>query len=117
MDLINELLLSNAKKENALIEANVDPEKHEKIVRTLCEKRRAFEIALKNEESTTKETDALAFMELKESMRTFGISEVQYQTYLAQVESQQEKNITQAAPAPAPAPAPAGGENENIFRD
>lgn len=47
----------------------------------LCEKRRILEIKTKECEGQEKEELLLSLIRLKESMRTFGISEVDYRIY------------------------------------
>lgn len=58
-----------------IISTNTNDDKFQKIVTVLCEKRK------KLEESTLDE-DKVALLELVEEMKTFGISEIDYQKYL-----------------------------------
>jgi hypothetical protein len=57
-------------------------ERYREIADKLCEKRKALEWNLINREPQAKEEYALELMRLKESMRTFGITEIDYQAYL-----------------------------------
>lgn len=70
---------------NSLIQKDVDREKYEKITKTMYEKRKAIEENLKGEnlEASLREAYAFSLMQIKEDMRMFGISEVEYQIYLA----------------------------------
>jgi hypothetical protein len=83
MDL-SELLTPKKKNDTPLIQADVEPDKYQKIATTLCEKRRALEHKLEDAASLTKEDDAISLLQLKASMATFGISEIQYFAYIAQ---------------------------------
>lgn len=68
-----------------VIQKDVDSEKYDAVAAKLCEKRRAIETNLKNPALTAnlREESALDLVMLRESMRTFGITEIDYQAYLA----------------------------------
>lgn len=89
---LNDLLSDNTAAPS-FIAKEVDPEKHEKIIATLCEKRKALEeaVAMKGPEA---EQSVISLLQLKNDMLLFGITEVQYVAY---VESRKEK-----APLPKP---------------
>lgn len=84
----SELLQSQKKNDTPLIQVEVDPNKYLKIVSTLCEKRKALELKLQDQSSQTLEEDAISLIQLKESMATFGITEIQYHAYLAKTDIQ-----------------------------
>ena len=71
---------------HAMIQKDVDTDKYKSIVNKLCSKRNTLETELKEPTLTdaAREEKALDLMQLKESMRAFGISEVDYQLYLTQ---------------------------------
>jgi hypothetical protein len=79
--------------ENTLIQKDADPEKYSIIASKLCDKRKALEEELKNQnlEQSLREERAISLLQLKESMRTFGVSEIDYQTYLAYLEKEKEQ--------------------------
>jgi heme oxygenase len=84
MDL-NNIFSSYAQSDtNSVIQKDLDHEKYEKILRTMCDKRRAIENILKDTslDATAREENALTLMQLKQDMTMFGISEVDYQIYL-----------------------------------
>ncbi len=81
MDLINSLL--SDKQPSSLIEEGIDPEKHAKITQHLCEKRKNLEDKIKDKERTDLEENVTALFQLKNDMAIFGITEVDYQAYLA----------------------------------
>lgn len=64
------------------ISAETDAEKFQKIAHILCEKRRLLEEAIENKTSLQFEVDTQTLKELAEEMRTFGISEIDYQKHL-----------------------------------
>lgn len=82
-------ILSNNKKPPSLIAEEVDPEKHGKIVATLCGKRKILEdtVAAKGADA---EEAIIALFQLKNDMLLFGITEVQYMAYK---ESSKKKTI------------------------
>lgn len=60
-----------------------DQEKHDKIVKLLCEKRKALEWNLKNRKDGTEENYEAQLKEHIEKMEVFGISERDYAIFLA----------------------------------
>ena len=68
---------------NPVIQEGLDTEAHNRILTKLCEGRKALEWNLENRDDSSREDYAIALIKHKEEMETFGISEVDYQTYLA----------------------------------
>lgn len=68
-----------------VIQKDADTEKYDRIAATLCEKRLALEEKLKDQTllATAREEHAMDLLLLKESMRTFGVTEVDYHAYIA----------------------------------
>ena len=85
MDL-NAFLPIDTKPTNSLISGEIDPEKYQKIATKLSEKRKMLEVKIKNLDLTAEEKEeaALDLYQSKQDMATFGISEIDYQAYLAQ---------------------------------
>lgn len=83
MDLHN--LLSDTAP-TSVIQEGIDPEKHMKIVTTLCEKRKALELSMKDESKPLDGEAVNDLLQLKNDMVMFGITEIQYQAYLAKEE-------------------------------
>ena len=73
------------KKTDSLIDKSADIEKYESIKIKLCTKRKTLEEILKRTDlSEVERTDHLSSLSLLTgSMATFGISEIDYQAYLA----------------------------------
>jgi hypothetical protein len=74
-----------------IIQKDIDAVKYDAVAAKLCEKRKVLESRLKETEIERSVRDDLAidYMQLKESMRVFGITEVDYQAYLAYKESEE----------------------------
>lgn len=70
---------------NPVIEKNIDSAKYDAVAAKLCEKRKTLEENLKGTELSleVREESAIDLMRLKESMKVFGITEIDYQAYLA----------------------------------
>lgn len=68
-----------------VIQKDTDAAKYDAVAAKLCEKRMAMEVTLKGTDlkEESREEYALELMRLKESMKTFGITEIDYQAYLA----------------------------------
>lgn len=107
-------LIQPKKNDTPLIQVDVDPGKYQKIATTLSEKRRALETSLRDINSPHHEDNAIDLLHLKESMATFGISEIQYQAYLASLERSSHPPTTQQAEI-----MPSEGDTtaEDTFRD
>ena len=73
-----------------IIPKDTDTDKFQKIVSILCEKRRLIEESLARAEQTTLVELHQKLQELIDEMKSFGISEIDYQKYLAQ---QEKSNI------------------------
>jgi heme oxygenase len=84
MDFSNLFFTASQGNNTSLIQKDLDAEKYEKILRTMCEKRRTIEITLEDTtlDATVREENVLSLMQLKQDMTMFGISEVDYQIYL-----------------------------------
>lgn len=93
-----EKILPNNDKSNTIIKKDMDPDKYESIARRLCEKRKALETQLKTLEnsSTDYQEFLIDFERLKESMKTFGVSEIDYHAYHAR----QERVLTSTSAKP-----------------
>ena len=89
MDLISSLLSGN-QSSPSMIQEEVDPEKHAKILATLCGKRKDLEERLQDKERADTAENAILLFQLKNDMALFGISEVEYQAYLAKNTTSQE---------------------------
>ena len=90
-------LLNNTEKKDTLpIQKDADPAKYDAIAAKLCEKRYMYETDLNNGslDEKAKEDTAFSLMQLRESMKTFGVTEVDYQAYLAY----QEKHKAETDP-------------------
>lgn len=60
-----------------------DTSKVQEITEKLCAKRKLLEEKIKSSQDVEKDTYALELLDLENSMRTFGISEIDYHIYLA----------------------------------
>lgn len=107
-------LLSPKKNDIPVIQPEVDPTKYTKIVMTLCEKRKALELALQNNTSTDTGEDALSLLQLKQAMSAFGVTEITYQAYLAKSNMIQEVSHEPATPQTLSRDA---SSSEDSFRD
>lgn len=74
-------LLSNNQSSPSIIEEAIDPEKHAKVLASLCEKRIVLEKIIANKEINDEGETVVALMQLKNDMTLFGISEIDYQAY------------------------------------
>lgn len=81
-------LFANNQQENSIIQKDADPDKYATIVAKLCAKRKNLELSLNNTDLTSeaREESALSLLQLKSSMATFGVSEIDYHAYLAKEE-------------------------------
>lgn len=68
-----------------VIQKDADSAKYDAVAAKLCEKRKIMETTLKEGELPKEQREELALelMRLRESMKTFGITEIDYQAYLA----------------------------------
>ncbi len=66
-----------------IISKETDGDKFQKIFTILCDKRKKLEESITTPDQTHLEADKLTLRELIEEMKTFGISEIDYQKYLA----------------------------------
>ncbi len=81
---------SNGESLPTFIQNNDDLVRHKKIVATLCEKRFTLEEKIKDENLSleSREETALDLIQIKEDLTAFGISEIDYQTYLVSKEAE-----------------------------
>lgn len=88
-----DLSFSSNNQTNNIIQKDVDPNKYATIVEKLCVKRKTLEDSLANTslQNEIREETALDLMRLKESMNTFGVNEIVYQSYL---EKERKKDQT-----------------------
>jgi hypothetical protein len=84
---------------NQVIQKDADTAKYEEIAMKLCGKRRTLEKDLtKNDlNPALREEYALELMRLKESLTVFGISEIDYQAYLAKIDTLGEEPTLQGS--------------------
>lgn len=75
---------------NQVIQKDVDKEKYDAVASKLCEKRYALEIRLQGNDlsQVDRENYAIDLLMLKESMRTFGINEIDYHAFIAYKEKE-----------------------------
>jgi hypothetical protein len=80
---------------NPVIQKEVDSTKYDAVAAKLCEKRKTLESSLKGVELSkeVREESAIDLMNLKESMKTFGITEIDYQAYLSYREKEAETAV------------------------
>ena len=67
-----------------------DAEKFQKIVSILCIKRQTLEVLILKTDSPTIKEDKERLEELKAEMRSFGISEIDYQKFLISQKNENE---------------------------
>ena len=84
---------------NPVIQKDVDAAKYEEIATKLCVKRRTLENDLKNPnlDPNLREEYALKLIDLRESFIVFGISEIDYRTYLIKIENSGEEPVLQSS--------------------
>ncbi len=80
---------------NPVIAKDIDSAKYDAVAAKLCEKRKTLEESLTSAEMSpeVREESAIDLMRLKESMKTFGITEIDYQAYLAYKEKEAESAV------------------------
>ncbi len=79
---------SNGESLHTFIQKEGDSEKYDLIFKKLCGKRNLLEDTLRTTDLSTEEREAKALdlVQIKEDMLVFGISEIDYQGYLAKRE-------------------------------
>lgn len=90
MDL-QSLIEKSLQKENPIIEKEKDPLKYTEMVNKLCLRRKELEKLLAEGNTPTQAETLSSLMFLKNSMATFGISEIDYQAYLVNQEKEETK--------------------------
>lgn len=85
---------------NSLIEKDNDPAKYDEIASKLCDKRKTLEKNLENKEleQSVREDTAFDLFQIKKDMTIFGISEIDYQAYLANKEKIGPQDISKEIP-------------------
>lgn len=85
MDINDFIPVIKKQESNPVIQKDIDAAKYDAVAAKLCEKRTVLEASLKDTSLTDEIRDekALDLLRLKESMKTFGITEIDYQAYLA----------------------------------
>ena len=78
-------IFTPSKSQNDITDTFSDTSKITIITEKLCGKRKALEETIKNASDSNRDTLALELFDLQNSMRTFGISEIDYQAYIARV--------------------------------
>jgi hypothetical protein len=73
------------KQEKSLIQKDTDPQKYNEVAAKLCDKRKALEDGLAKEtiSPTNREDLALELIQLKKDLVLFGVTEIDYQAYIA----------------------------------
>lgn len=86
----------SSNKETPVVDAASDPNTYRSIVQKLCAKRKALEELLTqdslSEHERTEHASSLTL--LMSSMKTFGISEIDYQAFLASSSSADKDQLT-----------------------
>ena len=100
MDLTSLIKGEETSSGSPVIQKDVDPGKYDAIAAKLCDNRRDVEEKISSTEGTEREELAIRLLELKKGMSIFGITEIDYQAYVAQ----KEKDTTKAMPIPEPSP-------------
>lgn len=72
---------------NSLIQKENDPIKYDAVASKLCDKRIIIEEQLTTRANTEREAFTIRLIEIKDAMKTFGVTEIDYQAYVAQLES------------------------------
>lgn len=80
---------------NTVIQKDIDSDKYNAVAAKLCEKRKTLEANLRGTEISQeiREETAVDLMRLKESMKVFGITEIDYQAYLAYREKEADSSV------------------------
>ncbi len=83
-----DLPFSNNTQTNSLNQKDSDPARYDAIAAKLCDKRKLLEEKSHSNEVSQQEKEDLALLliQIKQDMATFGISEIDYQAYLASKE-------------------------------
>lgn len=87
---------------NYLIQKDTDPGKYDAIAAKLCDKRIAIETEIAASVGTEHEELAIRLVDTKDAMRTFGITEIDYQAYLSQRESKNDTLTATKGEEPLP---------------
>ena len=80
---------------NPVIQKDIDATKYDAVAAKLCEKRKTLEFSLRGTEISQegREESAIDLIRLKESMKVFGITEIDYQAYLSYREKEAETAV------------------------
>lgn len=86
---------ANNPSPGGIFSGNDDPERFERIKKALCERRYEVEKILKDENITpeVREENALLLIEKKHNLEVFGISEVDYQAFLAKKDQEEQPSL------------------------
>jgi len=84
MDILDDLLPKKPES-TPIIQKDADAVKYDAVAAKLCEKRKSIEEVLKDPalDQVLRDEKAMDLLQLRDSMRTFGITEIDYQAYLA----------------------------------
>lgn len=90
MDISDFILNTKEKEPNPIIQKSTDSVKYDAIAAKLCEKRYLLEHSLKDENIPllVREENTLEITRLKDSMRAFGVTEIDYVAYLTYKEKE-----------------------------
>jgi len=75
-------IFNKSNSSNTIAGSFSDTSKIQEIVEKLCAKRKALEEKIKNSDDATSDSLTLELLELGSAMKTFGVSETDYQIYL-----------------------------------
>ncbi len=95
MDLNDFIPTIKKQEQNSVIQKDTDGAKYDAIAAKLCEKRKGFEDHLVSTEisQVDREETSIELMRLKDSMRVFGVNEIDYQAYLAYREKEKATSV------------------------
>jgi hypothetical protein len=81
------------------IQKDTDPAKYDAIAMKLCDKRKLLEEKTHNSTlaQAEREDSAINLIQIKKDMEIFGISEVDYQAYLAHKEKQTNETLEESS--------------------
>jgi hypothetical protein len=118
MDLTS-LLNGETSSGSPVIQKDIDPAKFDAIAAKLCDRRSDIEQKIRTTEGFEREELAIRLLELKKDMSLFGISEIDYQAYIAQKARDQEQGVKPEATIQAvPQETNIGADmEEDYFRD
>ena len=87
---LNFLNIDQSSEQSSLVQKDSDPAKYDAIAAKLCDKRKLIEDTSHQNSLPQEEREnlALSLIQIKQDMTIFGISEIDYQAYLASKEKE-----------------------------